>query len=167
MSWEPKIRKMNWFVWLLTWGWASAITLLPFGIFMKEKYFPPYYGYDTMSNHEKIHWKQQLEMMVAGAIIALITGIILLSFQIFSWWLLLLLLFPFSFFYLWYFIEWIIKTILPPWRSEYCRLGFEREAHLHDNNLDYLKTRKHFFWMKYMFHENVKYLKQLLQRIIR
>lgn len=59
-----KIKEMNWFVSLITGGWASAITLAPFGIYVKKDYLPPYWGYKRLENHESIHWQQQLEMLI-------------------------------------------------------------------------------------------------------
>jgi len=58
--WEPKIKKMNLFVRILTFGWAAGITLCPFGIYIKE-------GYENQRGiivHENIHWRQQLEMLI-------------------------------------------------------------------------------------------------------
>ena len=58
--WIPKIKKMNLFVRILTFGWAAGITLAPFGIYIKE-------GYENQRGiitHEKIHWQQQLEMLI-------------------------------------------------------------------------------------------------------
>lgn len=55
-----KIKKMNWFVTMLTFGWAAGITLAPFGIYIKEKYL----AWEWMKNHEKIHWRQQMEMLI-------------------------------------------------------------------------------------------------------
>lgn len=107
-----KIKKMNWFVTLITFGWASGITLAPFGIYLKEKHF----GDIRIINHESIHWKQQLEMLIV-------------------------------FFYLWYFIEWIIK-IFTSSGSAYRSLSFEREAYDNENDFNYLETRKHFAWFK-------------------
>ena len=52
------------------------------------------------------------------------------------------------FFYLWYFIEWVIK-IFTPGRAYY-RISFEREAYLHENDLNYLKHRPLFAWWKYL-----------------
>lgn len=37
-----------------------GITLAPFGIYLKEKYLDD----PRVINHEKIHWKQELEMLV-------------------------------------------------------------------------------------------------------
>ncbi len=51
---------MNWFVKMLTLNWATAITLAPFGIYIKEKYLEN----KRIINHEKIHWKQQMEMWI-------------------------------------------------------------------------------------------------------
>lgn len=51
---------MNWFVKLLTLGWAAAISLAPFGIYVRKEYIiVPH-----ILNHEKIHWKQQTEMLI-------------------------------------------------------------------------------------------------------
>ena len=112
--WEPKIKKMNWFVRLLTFGWATAITLAPFGIFMKDVVIN---NLRTI-NHEKIHWKQQLEMLII-------------------------------FFYLWYLIEFLIRIFING-KKAYVSLCFEREAYANDDNLDYLKTRKPYDWLKYV-----------------
>jgi hypothetical protein len=142
---KPKIKKMGGFVSFITGGWAAGITLAPFGIYIKEKYLSD----KRMINHENIHWRQQMEMAVTGAIIALITGIILLSLGIYSWWLLLLLAFPFLFFYLWYVIEWFIRIFVNG-KKAYKSLSFEREAYGNEDNLEYLKTRKDYSWFKYI-----------------
>lgn len=48
------------FVNFITFGFAAAITLWPFGIFLlKDKYLDN----PVMLNHEKIHWKQSLELL--------------------------------------------------------------------------------------------------------
>ena len=54
----PKTKNMNWFVRLLTLNKAAAITLAPFGIYLK----PEYKWNMRVINEEKIHWEQQLEM---------------------------------------------------------------------------------------------------------
>ena len=136
---------MTKFVSFLTMGRAAAITLCPFGIYMKERYLTNLFTI----NHEKIHWQQQLEMIIIGAIISLIAGIILLSLGILSWWLLLLLVFPFLFFYLWYLTEWIIRIPING-RAAYRSLSMEREGWANRENLDYNKTRKLVAWLKYM-----------------
>ena len=57
---KPKIKIMTKFVKFITFGWASAITLCPFGIYVKEQYLTRV----ITINHEKIHWQQQLEMLI-------------------------------------------------------------------------------------------------------
>lgn len=117
-----RLKKMNWFVKILTFGWASAITLAPFAIYFNKRTWN--YQNDHINewnrivNHESIHWKQQLEMLIIP-------------------------------FYLWYFIEWIIKIFIYG-KKAYVNLSFEREAYDNDDNLDYLKTRKHYAWVKYI-----------------
>lgn len=49
MCLKPKVKKMNWFVSLITFGWASGITLAPFGIYIQEKYL----NWLWIQNHEK------------------------------------------------------------------------------------------------------------------
>ncbi|MHA1198102.1 MAG: hypothetical protein ACTSQF_01910 [Candidatus Heimdallarchaeaceae archaeon] len=100
----------------------AAITLCPFGIYFSEE---KYLNNKVIVNHEKIHWKQQVEMLVLP-------------------------------FYLWYGIEWFIKTLKPLLKinlpkSAYYSLSFEREANNNENNADYLKTRKCYAWFKHVF----------------
>jgi hypothetical protein len=154
MCLKAKIKEMGGFVSFITGGWASAITLAPFGIYVKKDYLPPYWDYKRLENHESIHWAQQMEMIVAGAIIAAITVGILLLFGISSWWLLTSLAFLFLFFYLWYVIEWFIRIFINGSKA-YKSLCFEREAYQNDDNLDYLKTRKRFSFLKYIFGETL------------
>ena len=47
----------------------------------------------------------------------------------------------FVFFFMIYFFEWIFKG--------YDKISFEREATENENNLNYLKSRKIFSWVKY------------------
>lgn len=77
-------------------------------------------------NHEKIHVQQQKDFLipVLGSII----------------------------FYVWYLIEWILK--LPMYfqgKDPYANISFEREAYSNQCDLDYLKTRKRFAWIKRIF----------------
>ncbi len=53
------------------------------------------------------------------------------------------------FFYLWYFLEWLIKLILPP-KGAYMDISFEREAYRYESYKGYLETRKHYKWFKYI-----------------
>ena len=53
-------------------------------------------------------------------------------------------------FYIWYGIEWLIKWVL--YRDAhltYHSISFEKEAFLHEENIEYSKDRKHFTWIKY------------------
>ena len=84
----------------------KAITIWPFIFVRKECSFD-----EVDLNHENIHGKQQLELLII-------------------------------FFYLIYLVEWIIKG--------YRNISFEREAYGNEDNLNYLKTRKHYAWLKMM-----------------
>ena len=53
-------------------------------------------------------------------------------------------------FYIWYVLEWFIKLFFYG-ADAYSNISFEREAYANDDNLDYLKTRRHFAWIKYIF----------------
>lgn len=55
---KPKIKRMNWFVKLITFNWPTAITLAPFGIYIKKGVAPS----PRLIRHEKIHWEQQMEL---------------------------------------------------------------------------------------------------------
>ena len=52
-------------------------------------------------------------------------------------------------FYLWYVIEWLIKLFGKD--SAYRSISFEREAYTNQDDLNYLKTRKHYCWIKRLF----------------
>ena len=53
------------------------------------------------------------------------------------------------FFYIWYFIEWLIKLcIYKSFNEAYRNLGFENEAYAYMRTKDYLKNRKHYRWFK-------------------
>lgn len=72
-------------------------------------------------NHETIHIKQQQEMLVLP-------------------------------FFIWYFVEWFLKSIIyMSFNKGYLNISFEREAYSHQTNHLYLKTRKWYSWMKYIF----------------
>ena len=113
--WEPKIKVMNFFVRILTFGWATAMTLAPFGIYVAEYYM---LSDKEKINHEKIHWKQQLEMLII-------------------------------FFYLWYLIEFLIRIPING-KKAYISIAMEREGWENRGDLEYLKTRKPYAWLKYM-----------------
>lgn len=52
------------------------------------------------------------------------------------------------FFYIWYFVEWIIRLFGKG--NAYRSLGFEKESYSNDDNLNYLATRPKFAWWKYL-----------------
>lgn len=52
------------------------------------------------------------------------------------------------FFYIWYFIEWLIRLIING-RYAYYYLSFEREAFDNEKNYKYLNKRKPYSWFKY------------------
>ena len=54
----------------------------------------------------------------------------------------------FVFFYLAYFMEWLVR--LPMRGNAYRNISFEREAYANQRNLDYLHSRPHYAWRRYM-----------------
>ncbi|REG98631.1 hypothetical protein [Flavobacterium aquicola] len=74
----------------------------------------------VLVNHEKIHISQQLELLVLP-------------------------------FFLWYFVEYAVRLL--QYRNAnlaYRNISFEREAYSNELNLDYLKTRRIFSFLKYL-----------------
>lgn len=55
-----KIKKLNKFIKFFTGDSIIGVTLAPFGIYLKKKYFFDY----EVRRHETIHWKQQMEMLI-------------------------------------------------------------------------------------------------------
>lgn len=117
---KPRIKKMNWFVKFITFGFAAGITLAPFGIYIREKYYKnqDYYTSKLLINHEKIHWQQQMEMFIIP-------------------------------FYVWYLVEWIIR-IFTDFDRAYKAISFEQEANKHEKDFEYLEKRKKFNWLKHL-----------------
>lgn len=72
-------------------------------------------------NHKKIHTEQMKEMLYIG-------------------------------FYLWYFIEYLICLIASGFSQNYAYhdISFEEEAYNNQGNLEYIKNRKHYSWIKYL-----------------
>lgn len=52
------------------------------------------------------------------------------------------------FFYIWYFIEWLIRLVING-RHAYRLLSFEQEAYDNEKNYKYLNKRKPYSWFKY------------------
>lgn len=71
-------------------------------------------------NHEYIHTRQMFELFIVG-------------------------------FYIWYILEWLYKLIIYKDRlMVYKKISFEKEAYINDINLDYLRERKLFSFIKYL-----------------
>lgn len=71
-------------------------------------------------NHERIHLRQQAEMLVV-------------------------------LFYVWYLAEWVINYVkLRNWWAAYYAISFEKEAYANENDLQYLKRRKFWAFLRYM-----------------
>ncbi|NJB72870.1 hypothetical protein GGR42_003368 [Saonia flava] len=76
---------------------------------------------EVLINHEKIHLVQQAELLIL----------------------------PFYFFY---FTEYLIRIIwyLDTYKA-YQNISFEREAYIHEHNLDYIKSRRPLSFIKYLW----------------
>lgn len=103
----------------------SAINLFGFILFRKDQkdIIEKYPSIKAwLLNHESIHTKQMQEML-------------------------------FIFFYLWYGLEWLIRWVAYGFNAKkaYNNILFEREAYNNDNNLEYLKERKLFSWLRLLF----------------
>lgn len=113
----------------------------------------------TTLNHEAIHTRQQYEIILVSALIALVVA----NFS-HSWWsVLLIVALPL----LLYVIGFILEVVLPPyhsvarsknpikwlqklWMDAYGDNCFEREAYSNEGNLEYLLNRKPFAWVSYI-----------------
>lgn len=95
----------------------AGLTVYPF-IIVRSKY----YLENTITiNHEKIHIRQQIELLVLP-------------------------------FYFLYFINLFINIIrYRNFQKAYRNIVFEREAYTNEKNLDYLKSRSLWGFMKYFF----------------
>lgn len=75
---------------------------------------------DIDINHEEIHWHQEKEMLII-------------------------------FFLIWYLIEFLIRWIsYLNFNRAYKNIGFEVEAYENEKNLEYLKNREQYSWIKYL-----------------
>lgn len=95
---------------------GSYTTINLFGIlFTKSDYLSP-----ITINHERIHTKQMLELLIVGYYLWYIIEYI------------------------------IVRFCHKKQNDAYHDISFEEEAHNNDNNLHYLDNRKHFAWWKYV-----------------
>ena len=94
----------------------TGMTIFPF-VFLKSKQLKEN---QVLINHERIHLRQQLELLV----------------------------FPF---YIVYIIEFLVRLIqYRNWHRAYRNISFEREAYINEFNLNYLKHRKFWSFLKYL-----------------
>jgi len=99
----------------------TGITIYPF-VFLKSKALKQD---KVLVNHEKIHLKQQLELLILP-------------------------------FYVWYVLEFLIRYLkYKNWHLAYKNISFEREAFCNDTNLDYLKSRTFWQFLKYLRHHDI------------
>lgn len=94
----------------------TGLTVFPF-VFLKSKQLK---SNVVFMNHEKIHLKQQLELLILP-------------------------------FYLMYAIEFLVRLLqYKKWDLAYRNVSFEREAYTNEFNLDYLKQRSFWSFLKYL-----------------
>ena len=89
---------------------------------------------DVTLNHEAIHSRQFVELMVLFAVATVFI----------RWWLPVFA--PFAF-YAWYIVEWLIRL---PKGNAYRNISFEREAYANEYDSEYLKKRGFFAFLKYL-----------------
>lgn len=94
----------------------SGITIFPF-VFLRSRRFKTDL---VLINHEKIHLRQQLEMLI-------------IPFYLFYGFEFLLRLFQYK-----------------NWANAYKNISFEREAYANQSNFDYLKNRPFWGFLKYL-----------------
>ncbi|AUP78645.1 hypothetical protein [Flavivirga eckloniae] len=99
----------------------TGLTIFPF-VFLKSKHLR---HRTVLINHERIHLRQQMEMLV-------------------------------FLFYFMYIVEFLVRLIqYKKWRLAYRNISFEREAYANEFNLDYLKQRSFWSFLKYLFINDV------------
>ena len=94
-------------------------------------------------NHECIHLRQQLEMLMAGAVLAAV-----LWLAGCGWWSLLAL----GLFFWWYALEWTLRLPFSgiDRKKAYKSILFEQEAYANQDDQEYLGSRRWFAWITYM-----------------
>ena len=93
-----------------------GFTFFPF-VFLSDKKDK---AHTVLLNHERIHIRQQLELLIV-------------------------------LFFIWYGIEFLVRWIQYKNRREaYYNISFEREAYTNEKDLDYLKKRSFWNFLKYL-----------------
>ena len=90
---------------------------------------------DVTINHEAIHSRQFVELMVLFAVATVFI----------RWWLPVFA--PFAF-YVWYIVEWLIRLLKKG--NAYRNISFEREAYANQGDAGYLNGRRWFGFLKYI-----------------
>lgn len=124
-NWKPIVKYNNKF--LNTVGiffMIGGISIFPY-VVLRETYLQDNKFWTKRRaktiNHETIHFQQQLEMLVIP-------------------------------FYLLYFLEYLIRFLISfDGNKAYRSISFEQEAYNNEYNLEYLKTRKRYNWLRLMF----------------
>ncbi|MFV0540463.1 MAG: hypothetical protein ACK5MZ_04410 [Aestuariibaculum sp.] len=81
----------------------------------------------VLINHEKIHLRQQLELFILP-------------------------------FYIIYITEFVIRlACYRSWKQAYLNISFEREAYCNESNLNYLKDRIYWRFLKYFYGHGFQY----------
>ena len=116
-----------------------AITLWPF-IFVRREAWARFTA--AVRRHERIHCRQQVELLLVGAVLAVV-----LALSGSGWWSLLAL--P-LFFWL-YGLEYVVGLLtLRDSHRAYRAISFEQEAYDNELDPDYLSRRRPFAWIRYM-----------------
>jgi len=99
---------------------------------------------DYEENHEKIHLRQQMEVLVMSAMIILMA---VLSLDLSRWWMFT----SFGVYYTWYGLEWLIRlAVYRDTHMAYRNIAVEQEAYLNERDMAYLNQRKAFVWVRYI-----------------
>lgn len=99
---------------------------------------------ERVKNHESIHTEQIKELACVGIILSLL---LILLFNMPFW----IIIFGVSLFYIWYGIEYVfVRFLHKKQNNAYHDISLEEEAYNNQYNFNYLKTRKHFNWFKYI-----------------
>ena len=93
-----------------------GLTIFPF-VFVKNRLDK---GNGVFVNHERIHLRQQLELLILP-------------------------------FFVWYFVEFLVRLV--QYKNAdlaYRNISFEREAYVNEKDLNYLKQRSFYEFVKYL-----------------
>ena len=126
---------------------------IPFGGFQAMAFWPFIFSKsrlmsDRRKNHERIHLRQQREVMVVSLIPMLVLCLTCLSW----WWMGAV---PFVY-YLLYGIEYVVRLMAYGKKEAYRNISFEQEAIMNEYDFYYLKKRMRFAWMRYIGRKTYK-----------